>query len=329
MNSKPLLGTVLVGVTCVSMSACSDGQAASSGSASGSAASATGPRSVQFVNPLPNYPQWRLVGDCMKKEAEKRGLKFTESGPTGSLNANVMIQQVQGAIANNKSAVVTFPASDGFAPLLKQAQAKGIVTATMFGSGDPTSGADVNIGPDWTHLGEIYAQGIAERPGQQNVGLVAVATTGVGKLWIDGFKAAAAKTSNVKIVGVVVTGDDPAKALPQANALLAAHPEINVIATHMGTPTPGIVAAITAKKLLGKVVLVGNGPNNGGDKALDSGAAYGMLVQGLCKAGQDAADGVADKLEGKAKGQVTTFDVDAKFAKKDDYKQLVAGGQYL
>jgi ABC-type sugar transport system substrate-binding protein len=327
--SKTTPALALAVILVAGLSACSDGTASSTAKPASDGSSTGTTKSIQFVNPLPNYPQWRLIGDCMKKEAVKRGLKYTESGPTGTLNANVMIQQVQQAIANHKTAVVTFPASDGFAPLLKQAQQKHIITATMYGSGDAASGADINIGPDWTHLGELYAQDIAQRSGRQNVGLMAVATSGIGKLWIDGVKAAAAKTANVKVVGVVVTGDDPAKALPQANALLAAHPEINVIATHMGTPTPGIVAAIKAKGLLGKVVLVGNGPNNGGDKALDSGAAYGMLVQGLCQAGEDTADAVGNKLDGKAKGEMTNLPVDAKFVTKADYKETLAGGRYL
>jgi ABC-type sugar transport system substrate-binding protein len=281
--------------------------AASPGTSNGSRAT-----SVQFVNPLPNYPAWRTIGDCMKKQAAAEGVDFVETGPTGTLDATKMIQQVQQAIANKKGAIITFPASDGFAAVLKQAQAAGITTATLYGSGASDSGADVNIGVDWAKLGELFVNEIAKRPGEQNLGLVAVAETGVGKSWMDGVKAAAAKTSNVKVAGEVYTGDDAAKALPQTSALLTAHPEINVVATHMGTATPGVVAAIKGKGATDKVAFVANGPDNGGKEGLASGGVWRLLVQDLCGEGRDALDAVVDHQSGTASasdGNIPFIDV--------------------
>jgi len=280
--------------------------------------------SIQFVNPLPNYPTWKTLGNCMKDQAEKRGVDFKQSGPSGSaLDATAMVQLVQQAISSKVGAIVTFPASEGFAPVLKQAQAKGIVTGTIYGAGGPDSGADVNAGPDWGVIGSTSINGISKRPGKHVVGLVAAADTGLGKSWLDGVKAAAKKTDNVTIAGEVYTGDDAAKALPQVNALLTAHPEITDIATHMGTTTPGAVAAIKAKGLKGKTFLTAVGVDNGGSQGLKDGTVSQIFLQDICTLGQDVANGVVDKAEGK---ELKPIPINVAVAGQDDLQGYLDKG---
>jgi len=258
------------------------------------------PFSIQFINPLPNYPTWKLIGDCIQQEAEKLGADYTESGPSGqTIDATQMIQQIQQAVANKKGAVITFPNSDGFAPALKQAQEAGVVTGTIYGTGDADSGADYNIGPDWNAIGDANMSAVAALPGEHVVGLVAADNTGLGKSWLDGVKNAAKKYPNVTIAGEVYTGDDAAKALPQVNALLTAHPDITDIVTHMGTTTPGAVAAIKSHKRQGKTFLVAIGHDNGGSEAVKSGASRLVFLQDVCTLGKQMADGVVAVHEGK------------------------------
>ncbi|WP_249998509.1 substrate-binding domain-containing protein [Actinoplanes sp. M2I2] len=265
--------------------------------ASGDASAMT----IQFVNPLPSYPTWRLIGDCMKEEAEKNGADFTMSGPTGQgLNAGAMIQQVQQATATKKDAVITFPAGEGFNQVLKQAQASGVVTGTFYGPGGADSGADINAAPDFGVIGSQLVEAVSALPGEHVIGLVAAAGTGLGKSWLDGVKAAVAKTGNVSIAGEVYTGDDAAKALPQVTGLLTAHPDITQILTHMGTTTPGAVSAIKARGLQGKAFLLAVGHDNGGTEALKSGSGNLMLMQNVCLLGKDMVDRVVAKQEGRA-----------------------------
>jgi ABC-type sugar transport system substrate-binding protein len=264
-----------------------------------SAALADKLESILFVNPLPQYPAWRLIGDCIAKAAADAEIPMTETGPTGTLDATVMIKQIQQGIANTPGALITFPASDGFAPVLEQARDAGIIVATLYGPGGATSGAQVNIGADFAEVGEIMAKVAAEREGPQNVGLMTLGPTGVGKAFEDAFRAAAAKTSNVTVVAVVSTGDDPTKALDQANALLIAHPEINVIASHMGTATQGVSSAIRAKDLVGKVVMIANGAAAGGTEGLADGTVHKLMMQDLCKIGEQVVTSLVDIHDGK------------------------------
>lgn len=257
--------------------------------------------SLLFVNPLPQYPAWRLIGDCVANEAKAKGITATESGPTdGTLNTTVMIQQVQQGIANKVGAIITFPATDGFVPVLQQAKKDGIAVGTLYGAGGTEVASDSNVGANFETVGTIMAESIAERPGEQNVGLMVQGPSGPGKAFVDGFNAAAAKTANVKVVAVVNTNDDASKALDQANALLTAHPEINVIASHMGTATQGAVAAIKSKDLVGKVVFVANGAAGGGKEGLSDGTVYKLMMQDLCNAGTQIVDALVKLSNGES-----------------------------
>ncbi|WP_291052797.1 sugar ABC transporter substrate-binding protein [Herbiconiux sp.] len=293
---------------------------------SGSSDAAGGELSIQFVNPLPNYPSWRTIGDCLAEEAESQGVDFTESGPTGSaMDPTTMITQIQSAIANKKGAIMTLPASDAFGPILKQAQDAGIVTTTFYGDGAADSGADINVGVDWTELGKLYVEAIETLPGEKKVGLMTSADTGIGKSWMDGVKAAAEGLDDFEIVGEVYTGDDSSKALSQANALLTAHPEVNVITTNLGTATAGTLSALEAKGLTGQVQFLGNGPDNGGKEALLAGTEYRILMQDLCSAAKKSLDATVEALKsGDAGGETQQIAMGFIMAGTDDYDDLVA-----
>ncbi|MYU11637.1 substrate-binding domain-containing protein [Streptomyces sp. SID8361] len=279
---------------------------------------------IQFVNPLPSYPTWRQIGDCMKDEAKKLDVDLTESGPTGqALDATAMIKQVNQAVANKKDAIITFPSSVGFTQILKQAQDAGIVTGTLYGPGGKEFGADYNIAPDFSVIGESLVNAVSTLPGKHVLGLVAAANTGLGKSWMAGVKAAAAKADNVSIAGEVYTGDDAAKALPQVSALLTAHPDVTEIVTHMGTTTPGAVSAIKSHGLKGKTFLLAGGHDNGGSKAVDDGTANLILLQDVCTLGKQLVDGVVNIKRGKPVPEVP---VKIKVVGKDQLQALLGQG---
>jgi ABC-type sugar transport system substrate-binding protein len=257
--------------------------------------------SILFVNPLPQYPAWRLIGDCVAAKAKEFGIPSTESGPTdGTLNTTQMFTQIQQGIANSAGAIITFPASDGFVPILQQAKAADIMVGTLYGAAGTEAASDVNVGANFTTVGEIFAASIAEREGSQNVGLMVQGPTGSGKAFVEGFTAAAAKTDNVKVIAVVNTNDDASKALDQANALLTAHPEINVIASHMGSATQGGVSAIRQRDLVGKVVFVANGAAGGGKEGLSDGTVHRLMMQDLCNAGGQVVEGLVKQSKGES-----------------------------
>jgi ABC-type sugar transport system substrate-binding protein len=281
--------------------------------------------SVLFVNPLPQYPAWRLIGDCLAAKAKELGVPATESGPSdGTLNTTQMFTQIQQGMANSVGAIITFPASDGFVPILQQAKAAGIMVGTLYGAAGTEAASDVNVGANFTTVGEIFAASIAEREGPQNVGLMIQGPTGPGKAFVDGFTAAAAKTPNVKVIAVVSTNDDASKALDQAGALLTAHPEINVIASHMGSATQGGVSAIKQRDLVGKVVFVANGAAGGGKEGLSDGTVHKLMMQDLCNAGGQAIEGLVKLSNGETVPK--QLDVGVKMFSAEGIEDYIAKG---
>jgi ABC-type sugar transport system substrate-binding protein len=306
-----------------SVTACGSSTDKSSTPGSGSGPSTL--KTLQFVNPLPSEPVWKEISDCIGDQAEAKGLTYTASGPPASKPADstVMIQQIQDATASGVDAIITFPASGAFGPVLQQAQKKGVVTATLYGDGTPESGATVNAGVDWTQIGEQYVDAIAAMPGDHIVGLVAEGPTGIGKSWTDGVQAAADNTSNVKIAGTVYIGADASKALPQVTNLLTAHSDIDLVASNTGLMTQGAVSAIKAKHLEDKVKLLVINNANGGPEAVREGTAIGVYLQDLCDLGKRTVDGVVDASEGK---KVPLIAVNAVIANKDNLQEYLDKG---
>ena len=220
-RSSPLRYSIgaLVAVAVLAASACSTSTAGDPSTA-GSSTGTKKLSSLLFVNPLPNYSQWKLIGQCMSAEAKTLGVPYTETGPTGVLNPVQMVQEIQTGITNKAGAIVTFPASPAFGPVLQQAHKAGIITGTMYGGGG-TAPANFNAGVDWNALGRQYVAALACCPGIQRVGLLAVSPTGVGKAFVYGFKAAAAGNPNIKVEAIIYTNDDPATTLSETNALLS------------------------------------------------------------------------------------------------------------
>ncbi|MCW2855502.1 MAG: hypothetical protein JWR52_1117 [Marmoricola sp.] len=320
------LGIGAIGIMLsASLAACGSSSTPNSSPPTTKASGAKALKSLQFVNPLPTQPVWQQVDSCMKQEAQAKGLTYTSSGPPASSpgDPTVMIQQIQQATAQGVGAIVTFPASGAFGPVLQQAQQKGIITATLYGDGTPASGATVNAGVDWTQIGQQYVAAIASLPGDHHVGLVAEASTGIGKSWTDGVEAAAAKTSNVHIAGTVYIGADASNALPQVTSLLTAHPNIDFVASNTGLMTQGAVAAIKSRNLVGKVRLLVINNANGGPQAVENGMAVGVYLQDLCDLAKRTVDGVVEASQGV---KVPLIAVNAVIAKKDDLQGYLNKG---
>jgi ABC-type sugar transport system substrate-binding protein len=325
MAIHPARLTAAAALVGLALAACSTENVGQPAVATDGAGKTTEVKTLQFVNPLPSEPVWKQISDCMKEEAESNGIAFTASGPPASKPGDpaVMIQQVQDATAAGKDAIVTFPASGAFGPVLQQAQKKGVITATLYGDGTPESGATVNAGVDWTEIGKQYVDAIAKLPGPHKVGLVAEGPTGIGKSWTDGVEAAAKGTNNVQIVAKVFIGADASKALPQVTNLLTAHPEVDIVASNTGLMTQGAVAALKSKGLNGKVKLLVINNANGGPEAVRNGAAIGVYLQDLCDLAKRTVQGVIEASSGTKVPLVT---VKAVIATKDDLQEYLDKG---
>jgi ABC-type sugar transport system substrate-binding protein len=325
MNKKLIYRRWLIGASSVAFVAAGITMVSSSSIASASAKKASVKvKSVLFVNPLPNDPQWKQLGACMGKAAHADGYKFTQSGPSGdSVNFPQMVEDVQTGIADHYSAIITAPL-DGpaFQPTLKNAREHKIVVVTLLSEGTTTA-QNADVGVNYGAQAQSAEAIIAKDSGPQNVGIITVGNTPPNSTWVSSFTSAAASSSNVKVVTTAYDAGNATTDQDVTVAMLEANPSINMIATNEGAATPGILAAIAQEGDTGKVFLTGNGSTNGGLQALQSGTAYSLIFQSLCAGGTVTMKITKEAFAGKAPKETNLPYI---FVTKANYEQYLKLG---
>lgn len=280
--------------------AVSGGTVGSGSSASGSALRTV--KTVTYVNPAPFYPAFDDVNSCLKKEAAGYGWSVTSVGTSGSAVDNQgAINLISQAIANGTDALVVFPTiPELFAPVLKQARAKGIYVVAQ-NAGDPSDGQQTQVGTDAHQLGEIIAKGLGEKYPDAKVGVLSgSASTTPHVQEIKGFEEyAAAHFPDMKVVASEYDGGDATKAPESFSNMLTAHPEITVLFPIEGTAVAAAITTVKERGLTGKVNVVANDLTSDHRAAIEDGTLYGVGEQGWCEAGTKAAQAVKSLSEGK------------------------------
>lgn len=284
---------------------------------------------VTFINPLPDFPAWRVIGDCMRDEAEARGLTYSESGPTGSAaDGQYMIDRMQQAIANGIDAIVTFPLTvDQFDPVFAEARNAGVYVVTV--EGGQTSNHDVNAGTSFVEFGELAAQTVGELDEPQVVGFLTSSSTGPDQTFIDSFTSYVEEHPelDVRVVDTRYDGADPTKSADLIAAMLTAHPEINHIVTNEGAATQPLVALLQQKGLKDKVFITSNSIYGGSVEGMKDGYVYSFLLQDMCGIGTAAIDGLIAFHE-DPEGATRDIATGIKFATAETVDELTADGTY-
>lgn len=292
------LGAAIVTTLSAGATACSN--ATSDTSAKPSAGSSGKPiKSMLFVNPLPNYPAWKTIGQCMKAEAEKNGISFSQAGPNGNnMDTKLMLDRLQQGISSKVDALVTFPASaEQFDPIFAQARAAGAYVATV--EGGQTKNQNLNAGTSFEQFGQLAAKTVAAKAGQQNVAFLTQGPTGPDATFVNAFKEAAKQYPNIKIIDTRYDSGDVVKTTDLATALMTAHPELNHFVTNEGADTPGIIAAIKQKGRVGKVFLTTNSIYSGSVEGMKAGIVYSFLLQNMCEIGKAPVDALVKLSKGE------------------------------
>ncbi|WP_329244664.1 sugar ABC transporter substrate-binding protein [Actinoallomurus sp. NBC_01490] len=292
------LSAAIITTFSASVTACSN--ATGPAAAKSSATSKARPlKSMLFVNPLPNYPAWKTIGQCIKAEAEKNGISFSQAGPNGNnMDSKLMLDRLQQGISSKVDALVTFPASaEQFDPIFAQARSAGAYVATV--EGGQTKNQDINAGTSFEQFGQLAAKTVAAKPGQQNVAFLTQGPTGPDATFVNAFEQAAKQYGNIKIVDTRYDGGDVTKTTDLATALMNAHPELNHFVTNEGADTPGIIAAIKQKGRVGKVFLTTNSIYSGSVEGMKAGIVYSLLLQNMCAIGKAPVDALIKLSKGE------------------------------
>ncbi len=320
-QTKSRLAVIVAAVgLALSLAACTSGVPTSTATGS------TKLKSITFVNPLPDYPAWKVIGECMAKEAKKKGVTFTQSGQTGSaVDTTYMVNRIQQAIANKVGAILTFPTdATEFDPLFTQAKKAGIYTGTV-DSADPTTN-DINVGTSYTEYGKLAAETIAKKGGTQYVGLISASAA--NNPFVIGFNdwLKAHPSSPIKLVDSRFDNGDPTQDNGLVNAMLTAHPNLNMFLTNEGAATSPIISVLKQNGLKGKVYLTTNSVYSGSVEGMQDGYVYAFLLQNMCGIGTDSIDSIVGYANGTVKNRNVATQI--LFATKGTYKKLTASGDF-
>lgn len=285
-------------------------------------------KEIVYVNPLVGDPLWNLFGKCMTEEGNRIGIKVRTIGPPGDkLDMPATENMVSQAITNRTQAIVTwsFGAPAAFDALLAKARAAGVLTATLLSAG-VTKNQDIEFGDVFKDDEARYLAAIAARPGHQYVAMLGqYDNQGVfGSL--DEMRQLAAQYTNVTIVDGRSDNGVFANDVDIMSQMMAAHPEVNVLASYNGYP--GTLAAIKERRTGPKTVaFMGYLP---GDTqvvrdGIDAGIVGGIRWRDLCGTSHQVVDRLKDLKEGRK--VASYYDDGFRIVTGDEFKQLGAEGR--
>ena len=274
-----------------------------SGSSTSSHAAGSTLKSVTMIDPAPGQPAWDVIERCFKSEASAKGLEATVTGPPGSsaYDLSSLVNLTQQALTSGTQAIAltTSFSAPSFAPLLKQARAKGVYIGTME-SGTASPERNFDVGLNITRYAQDAAAHVATMSGNRSVIIMAQQYEGTPKIFIDSFKAAIAKYPSVHYLTAVFDESDTTKDTGLIDNALQAHPNVGVILSANPASTAPVAAAITESHDIDKVRLLAVTRDSPGLAALKSGAAQGLYVQRLCDVGRLSVDNFVALSQGKS-----------------------------
>ncbi|WP_158862112.1 sugar ABC transporter substrate-binding protein [Leifsonia sp. AG29] len=202
---------------------------------------------------------WGYERDGFEKEAKKLGVKYQTFAVNDESSITEQLDKAQSALNQGCSAILASPISaTGLDSVFKAALAKG-VPAIVLNDAKGTVPGVVYVGPDATTIGQTAASYIAKQlPSGGKVAMVegdpgSSNALNRGK----GFKAGVADHTGLQLVASQTAKWDTNQAQTIANAMLTANPDIKAIYSQNDGMGLGVQAAIAAKGLTGKVLLVG------------------------------------------------------------------------
>jgi ribose transport system substrate-binding protein len=260
-------------------------------------------KNVTYVNPLPSYPDFNVVGQCFKAQAAKYGWQASEVGITGTtVNNQESIDQISQAIADGSSALLVFPTVDQmFAPVMKQARSKGIYVVAL-NTGDPSTGQQTEVGSDDAQMGKLMADGLGAKDPGAVVGFLSLsASTQAHAQIIAGFKAeAAAKFPKMTFPVSAYDNGAATQDVDIFNNMIAAHPNLTAIFPVEGAAIPAAITAVREAGKTGKISVVGFDLTAITRAEIEAGTLYGVVDQGWCDMGTQAAIAMKNLSEGKS-----------------------------
>lgn len=281
MRTKSLLA-LAVGASLLLATGCAaaPGDPAPAGS-SAPASGAAGTATVAFVPKLQGIPYFEEMNRGGQKAAAEFGFTWLYQGPTTS-DAAAQADIVRSFIQQGVSTLIVAPNDpDSMAPLLKEAQEKGIRVATS-DTDAPNSVRELFVNQTTTeNHGKVLAETLADAMGGK--GKYAIVSCGETASNLNAYIDSAKKTMesqypDIAFTQIVYAGEDQAKAAQMATDILNADPEVTGLIGICASAAPAVAQAVEDAGKIGQVFTVGGGTPNDMKPYLKSGSSSGSVL---------------------------------------------------
>lgn len=202
---------------------------------------------------------WGFERDGFENQAKKLGVEYQTFDVTDESSITEQLDKANSAMNQGCSAILASPISaTGLDSVFNSALAEGI-PAIVLNDAQGTIPGVVYVGPDALTIGATAADYIAEK--LPDGGQVAMIEGDPGSSNArnrgEGFKTQLEEHPNLELVASQTASWNQTEAQEVASAMLTANPDIKAFYSQNDGMALGVQAAIAAKGLTGKVILVG------------------------------------------------------------------------
>jgi ABC-type sugar transport system substrate-binding protein len=202
---------------------------------------------------------WGFERDGFEAEAQKRGVQYQTFAVNDEASISEQLDKAQSALNQGCTALLASPISaTALDSVFTSALAKGVPAIVLNDARSSLPGV-AYIGPDAEAIGQSAADYIATQ--LPDGGKVAMIEGDPGSSNAlnrgKGFKEGLAKHPNLNLVASQTAKWDTNQAQTIATAMLTANPDIKAFYSQNDTMAFGVQAAVDAKGLTGKVIIVG------------------------------------------------------------------------
>jgi ribose transport system substrate-binding protein len=304
----------LAAVAVLSLSACSR-----AGGSSTTAKVASGKKDATMIMSTLNNPFFVSVKNGAQAQAPRNGLKLTVQNADNSDATALNLATT--ATSKQVGVLIIDPVSSQSATSAVT-QANAAKVPVMAFDRKPAGGKlTCFIGYDAVEAGRNAADALARAVGDKGkvVEIQGIMGTNVAQDRSKGFEEEIAKYKGITVVAKQAADFDRAKALDVMTNILQAHSDIDGVYAANDEMAMGVLSALTARSLAGKVKLVGNDGIADALSAIAAGKMYATNAESPYALGQKVTSLAADVLGGKTVSPEETLH--GKLISKDNVKQ--------
>ncbi|HEY3685792.1 MAG TPA: substrate-binding domain-containing protein [Streptosporangiaceae bacterium] len=296
MRTPARTAIALTAVAALSLSAaCSRGGDTSSANAP----KASGKKDATMIMSTLNNPFFVSVKNGAQAQAPKNGVKLTVQNADNSDATALNLATT--AVSKQVGVLIIDPVSSQSAST-SVTQANQANIPVMAFDRKPAKGKLTSfVGYDAVEAGRNSAKALAEAVGGKGtvVEIQGILGTNVAQDRSKGFEQEIAKHKGIKVVAKQSAGFDRSKALDVMTNVLQAHPDIDGVYAANDEMAMGVLSALKARNLQGKVKLVGNDGISDALSAIASGDMYATNAESPYALGQRVTGLAKNVLDGK------------------------------